>query len=159
MTKTKTKESDFFGLSTTTTAFGLSTNGMSFLTSPGRDLSRDEQHICEEWNKQMMVIDAQADKTAFATTKIGEVHRHGALTFSTTLEYVLALKEEAEGEEYQLYMAEFSKRQLQMLGRHMLGAVEVGSSHIGGEIHRSLYPPPEPPPPPEPRSLWKRLFG
>lgn len=153
-----TKESDVFGLSNASTAYGLSIFDQAFPATPARSLSKDEQRVCDEWNKQMLVIDSQTDKTTFGTTKIGEIHRHGTLTFHESVAYVLDLKSEAANKEHQNYMDEFTKRQLQMLGRHVLGAIEVGSSHIGAEIHRPLYPEPEPETP-EPRSLWQRLFG
>jgi len=133
-------------------------NGQLSLAPIGanRAITKDEARAIDEFHKEMLVIDAQAAKTAFGMTKIGQLHQHGADIFDKTTEYILGIKDRPRGREHQLYVEEFSHHQIQLLAKHTMGAIEVGSGAIAVEIARSLYPIPEPP---EPRSLWKKLFG
>ncbi|MCL5960829.1 MAG: hypothetical protein M1358_16270 [Chloroflexi bacterium] len=144
------------GLVPVTSGPNSPSNGSLAPISAQRSLSRDEQRTLDEYHKEILVIDATAHKTLFGMTKIGQIHQHGALKFDETTGYILNIKNQSRGREHQAYVNEFSAHQIQMLAGHLIGAMEVGGTNIGMEVHRSLYPLPEPP---EPRSLWKRLFG
>ena len=158
---TRVKETDLFGFnSTATTSFGLSPTTLNMVANNGGRLTKEEREILHERDKQLLVVDAQADKGLFAMNRMGEVDQYAFLQFMETVEYAYELKAEVKGDEVQLYMAEFVKRGLQMYGRQMLGCMEVSGANIGAEVHRSLYPPePEPVPEPQQKGLLSRLFG
>jgi len=150
---TKRNES-VLGLAPLAPPTGLSTNGHLAPFSPGRALTKDQRRILEEWHKETLVIDTTAAKTVFGMSKIAEIHQHASIKFDETVDYILAVKEEEHSREHQQYVDEFSTRQIQLLAKHLLGAIEVGGTNIGIEIHRSLYLLSEP----EQRSFWQRLL-
>lgn len=150
------KEGSVFGLAVVPPPFVPAPVDMGLSTTMGRHLTHNEQRAVAEWHLEMLVIEAQAAKTEFAVSKIGEINQHASSVFEMSVAYVFSLKEQAHGQPYQAYSDEFSTRLLAAMGRHMLGAVEVGGTIIGKEVHRALYPEPEPP---EPRSLWRRVIG
>jgi hypothetical protein len=119
-------------------------------------LTHEEQRIVDEWLKQHLVIDATAAKSCFGVSKIAELHQHSATQFDETMSYIAAIKEADHSPVAQPYIDEFTDRQFQLLGRHVLGATDVGATNIGNEIHLSLHLAPEPP---EPPGLLKRIFG
>jgi len=159
---TRVTETDLFGFnSTATTSFGLSPTTLNMVANTSGRLTKEEREILHERDKQLLVVDAQADKSLFAMNRLGEVDQYAFLQAAETFEYALELKAEVKGEEAQLYMTEFVKRGLQMYGRQMLGCIEVSGANIGAEVHRSLYPPePEQKPEPPQRGVLSRLlFG
>lgn len=148
------KEESLLGLVPVSSGLGTGGNGNLASFGTGEALIKDEKRTLAEFGKQVLVIEATAAKTLFGMTKIGELHRHGAGVFDETAGNILDIKDRERGTEHGQYVAEFAKVQLQVFARHMIGAIEVGATNIGTEIHRSLYLPE-----PEQRSLWKKLFG
>lgn len=120
-------------------------------STPSRALRRDATYVMEESQKQTLVMHATAMKTILAQNAVAGMHMHTAAVFDQTAGYILALKNQPRGQEHQAYVDEFATRQLQSLGRHMLGILEVGCTSIGYEVNRSLYPPPP--------DFWERMFG
>ena len=112
--------------------------------------------LVEEAAIQNLTIEAQAVKTGFAMSKIGELHQHGAHVFDDTLTEIVEVKEQSRGREHQAIVDEFTQRQISMFGRQTLGALEVGGTVIAREIHRGLYVEPLPP---RRRGFFARLFG
>lgn len=145
------KDENVLGLAPLSPVPSLSTDLVPF--NPSRALTRDERRITEEWRKQTLVIEGTTAKTILGQTEIAELHKHGACVFDDSVSYIVGIKEEARGKEHQVYVDEFTTRQIQSLARHLLGAIEVGATNIGFEINRSLYPPPEK------RGFFERLFG
>lgn len=80
------------------------------------------------------------------------MYQHAASVFDATACNVLSVQKGARGTERQAYVEEFTTRQIQSVGRVMLGAIQVAATNIGYEINRSLYPPPEP------LGLLERIF-
>lgn len=134
-------------------------NGDLQLFDSQRALTKEEQRTVDEFRSQMRVIEAINAKTSFGMAKIAELHEHAAVEFDDTVGYILRIKDQPRGKEHQLYINEFTSHQVNALARHLMGAVEVGATAIGAEIHRPLYFAPEPPPPPKRRSLREALWG
>lgn len=147
------KNESLLGLVPYTPTAGTNTGLVPF--APNQALTREEQRIVDEWHRQTLIIDATTTKTLLGLDKITEIHFHAATTFGEASGQILALRETAQGKEHQAYMDEFCRHQVQVLARHLLGAVEVGATNIGHEIHRSLYLAPEE----DKRSFLQRLLG
>ncbi len=146
----KKKEKDVLGLSIVAAAPKPGTELVPF---GGRKLTREERRITDELHKQVLVLEGTAQKTAFSQAKITEIHMHGAVMFEETVAFIASVKEESRGTDYQTYVDQFSRRQIESLARHLLGVTEVGAMAISYEVNRSLYPPPEQ------RGFLQRLFG
>ena len=101
----------------------------------------------------MLVIDATEAKTEFGMYKIGQMQERASDLFGDTVSFMLQNKEEAKGTEAELYVAEFTMRQIQMYARELLGCLEVGGTRIGEEVFRSLSLPPE-----KQKGFWARLL-
>jgi hypothetical protein len=121
--------------------------------SPGHAITREEQRVIDLFQKEKMIIEATTAIAAIGIRSIGEIHQHASQTFDETVGFILEVKAQPREREHQLYVEEFSKHQIQMLARHLYGAVEVASTNIGMEMHRSFYLPPEQP------GFWGRLLG
>lgn len=153
------KDETLLGLATVpmASAFGNGHAGGGLARSGAfQALTKEQQRVLAEFEKQHLVIEKQQEKTTFGEEMIGEIHEHGFSTFAHTSGAIIGIKALAQGAEHQAYLEEFSKHQLAMLARHISGAVNVGATNIAVEISRSLYPEPELP---EPRSWLKRLIG
>jgi len=122
---------------------------------PTQALTRDQQRVTSEWQKQMLVIDSQSAQTLFAQEKIAELFEHAALTYVESMASIHAIKETAKGKEYQPYVDEFTRHMSTLLAQKLVGTVQVSSNNIGQELARTLYLLPEQ----ERRNLLQRLFG
>lgn len=152
MAKKKTKQENGLGLVALESPPPSSVEIIPF-GLPDRLLTREQKRVVEEYDRQVLIIEAIAAKTVFAQDEIITIHQNGASDFLTTIEYLFELKEAARGTEHQVYMEEWTKLQARTLVKHLMGAMEVGATNIGAMIHAPLDLPPEK------RSLWKWLFG
>jgi hypothetical protein len=133
-------------------SFGDSTPIVSLATK--RPSNRDELWIQQEYQKQSFIMKGVAVKTVHAMKLIAELHKEGAVIFDETSGYIVTMQNKQRSKEHQAYVDEFSRRIIQLSGRHLLASVEVGATNIAVEVDRSLYPPVPPPP-----SFLQRIFG
>jgi hypothetical protein len=117
----------------------------------GHSLTRDERRVETELHKQLIVMQATAIKGIYGRSQIEEVHKHAAVGYDETAEYIVTLRNTARGKDHELYVNQFCDVQMKALARHTLGMVEVIATHIGYEANRSLYP--------EPLGFWGRVLG
>jgi hypothetical protein len=120
-----------------------------------RASNRDEQWVLDEYQKQALIMVGVEAKAVHAMKLIAEIHKEGVVTFEEAAGYIQAIQASQRGKEHQAYLDEFSKRAIQLMGRHLLATAEVAATNIGVEVHRTLYPPPLR----ETPSMWKRIFG
>lgn len=118
-----------------------------------RTLTREEQRVTNEFDRQKLVIEAQREKTKLGIGAIGEIRDHASMVFQDTGISIFVRQQEVLGSEIESYVTEFNRLNMQGLAHDLLAATNVGSTNIGTVIYKSLDLPPEPP------SLWKRLFG
>lgn len=116
-------------------------------------ITKRERQILDSFHEEVAVIDATEAKAEIGMYKIGQMQERASDLFSDTVGFLLQNKEAARGTEAELYVAEFTQRQVQMYARHMLGTLEVGGTRIGEEVHRSLYLPPEQ------KGFWAQKLG
>ncbi len=119
----------------------------------GRPITRDEKRITEEFHKQVLVIQAVAEKTTFGQAALGDVHEHGQGVFAKGVRTIFAIKKKTESAECESYLEEFSRVTVQSLGQSLIRTYGTSAAAIETEIARPLYPPPEE------KSLFRRLFG
>src|SRR5436190_17340345 len=112
------KQENLLGLPSVSQFPGTTSNSLVPFTSGG-PLTKDDQRMMAEFRKELAVIEATAFKTEFGMGKIGEIHEHAATEFDSTVGFILAVKDEPRGKEHQLYVDEFTARQIQMLARHI----------------------------------------
>jgi hypothetical protein len=137
------------------TTSGLAPLGAGLSLSGTDHLTKTQLRVIEEWRTQALVIAANDAKARLAMDHLRRVHEHAEVTFDAAAGTILAVKERGgRSELHQRYVDEFSARNMELLGSHLLGTVAVAAHEIGTEVARSLYPEPE-----ERRGLFKRLFG
>src|SRR5580765_5760112 len=108
-----------------------------------RAITRRERQILDTFHEEVLVIDATEAKAEFGMYKIDQMQERASDLFGDTVSYLLQNKEEARGTDAEVYVSEFTLRQIQMYARHILGTLEVAGTRIGEEVHRPLSLPPE----------------
>lgn len=141
------------GLSALGLEKGIDTPGKLGFFAPNHALTEKEQQIQAQWREQVLVMDGTNAKAVMAMNFIAGFHKHGVVTFDESAEFITKVQEEAVGKNHQAYTDEFCVREIQALGRHMLGITEVGATIIAAEVQHSLYPQVEP------KGFFRRLFG
>lgn len=152
MSTKHTKGEDVLGLTSIDLPHPLQTGIVPF-GQPNRALTREEKRISEECEREMLIIEGQREKTKFGTTAIGDIRDHSSFVFQDTVVAIAERQREMRGHEFEAYLVEFNRLNVQGCARNLLGAAEVGATNIGAMIFLSLDLPPEQ------LSLWKRLFG
>lgn len=125
--------------------------------SPRGSLTTEEKRVIDLYGKHRLLMGVIAEKARYGTSLIGEIHKHGSLTFDEATSHIMEVKDRSgRSELHQAYIDQFTERQIQLLARQSLGAIEVGATSIGFVIHEDS----DPPPLPEPRSgFLQRLLG
>jgi hypothetical protein len=118
-----------------------------------RAISKHERQILDTCHEEVLIIDATEAKAEFGMYKLGQLQERASELFGDTISFMMQNKEEAKGTEAEPYIAEFTRRQIHIYARHMLGALEVTGTRIGEEMHRSLNVPPEE------KGFWARVLG
>lgn len=147
-------DKSLFGLAPLSSEQGFGSQSLSAFNS-GDDLSPDQVKMVAEFRKQLAIMEATGIKVDYGVSKIAEMNQYGATTFDSTAGFLFDLKAQSRSKEHQEYVNEFTQRQLSMLGKHILGAIAVGSQQIATEMGRSLYFATEE----ERRGFWQRVFG
>jgi len=124
---------------------------------PAHSMTREERRTVDELNKQILVEVGTGAKTVKAMRLATYIHKKGAINFDDAGRYIIGLKTSGEREEeHQAFIDEFCTREMQVLGRHLLGTMEIGVASIVEIVQMPLYLEKEDP---EFRSLWERIFG
>lgn len=117
-------------------------------------LTKEEKRVIDLHRKHELLMEVIAEKTRYGTSLIGEIHKHGSLTFDEATGHIMEVKDRSgRSELHQAYIDQFSERQIQLLARQSLGAIEVGATGIGLIIHEDSDPPEQP------SGFLPRLFG
>jgi hypothetical protein len=149
------KEDNPLGL----TPFGAPTAGLSFgFGSPyleaGRELTRDERRILDQFHKKKLVIDLTDVLTQISSGAISDIYQCSATTYDETAGYIENLRlGKQRSKEHQAFVDAFSHQLNALLGHHLGKIAEIGAERIGAELYDSLNVPPEQ------RSFLQRLLG
>jgi hypothetical protein len=149
------KPENLLGLAPLSHQPGFRDHGPIVPVETRRPANQDERWIVDEYQKQALVMQGVEAKAVRAMKLIAEIHKEGLATFDEATGHIIHAKADQRIKEHQAYIDEFSTREIQLMGRHLLATLEVAATNIGVEVHRTLYPPF----PREATSVWKRLFG
>lgn len=114
------------------------------LSNSHRASSREQKRIREEFGRQTLIIEGQMQKTEFGQSAIGSIHAHGYGVYQDAVAGINARRQEVRGEDFDPFLEEFYRLNLQACGNHLLSAAKVGAANIGGTIYDSLDLPSEP---------------
>jgi hypothetical protein len=124
------------------------------IVRPSSQLIKDERRIWEQVQQQTTLQQGQAQKTAFAMAKIGEIHHYGIVVFDQTAEAIESVRFDTKlTPNHQRYVDEFSHHTIQTCARHLSATMEIGSYSIAQIVHQSLDVPEEK------RGLLQRLLS
>jgi hypothetical protein len=148
------KQESMLGLAPLSHGLNFGDHGHIVAIDAVQPSNREEQWLVDEYRKQILIMAGVEAKAIHAMKLIAEIHKEGVATFDEATDRILSIKAEQRTKEHQAYIDEFSTREIQLMGRHMLATLEVAATNIGVEVHRTLYPPPPPA-----TSWWQRIFG
>ena len=112
--------------------------------------SHEERRITGELGRQILIIEGQREKTIFGSSAIGDIHAHGSYVFQDTVTSIIEKHREIRGEDFEPYIREFNRVNIESCAKDLLAAAGTGSENIGSVIDKSLDLPPRP-------SLWTQL--
>ena len=118
-----------------------------------------ETTLTENPDLAQTAIKAIRAKGVVAQTHIAHVHQYGVKTFDEAVSAIMELKSAQRSLEHQAYTDEFCTRSVQLLGRHLLGTVEVAGTKIAELAADLNTEPPWEPPPPKPGFIQRLLGG
>ena len=151
---TRKKGNNVLALPPLRSDFGTTADTSLVPWSARKPVTKREKQVIEVAREQWLVIDLTATKARFGDSMIGEIHKHGSLTFDEATSFIMEIKENpGRSQLHQAYIDQFSERQIQLLAQQSLAVIDVSATGIGVEVHRPLYPP-EPP-----VGLLQRLLG
>jgi hypothetical protein len=154
---TKRRNDNVLALPPLRSDFGTTANTSLVPWSARKSLNKNEKRLIESAHEQWLTIDIIATKARFGTRMIGEIHKHGSLTFDEATSFIVDIKDQpGRSQQHQAYIDQFSERQIQLLAQQALAAIDVSATGIGVEIHRDPHPPDEPEPRP---GFLQRVFG
>ena len=122
-------------------------------------LSKQEQQIATETQRQLQIMRNQRLKTDIAMDEMSQVHQHASDEFQSVASHLAELNDESRGKSYQTIVEEFNKYNAELAANHLLGAMKVGAHTIAEQISRPIelsFSAEEP----TPRSgFFRRLIG
>lgn len=128
------------------------------MTRPGKDTAivKRERAVQDEMYIQQLVARFQEMKSDLTDYHISRIMAHTTVTFTETWRIIYDVTEPTGySAEYDHYVKEFQKRQVQTLSRTLERAQSIAVENIIAELQRALYQMPEP----EKKSFLQRLFG
>lgn len=151
---TRKKTDNVLALAPLRSDFGSTADTSLVPWSARKPLNRREKQMIEEVHRQDLAIDLETQQARFGMTMMRRIHEHGAVSFSEATEFIMDIKEDSgRSEEHQAYIDQFSLRQIQLLAQQTLAVIDISTTGIGIEVHRSPYPPLK-----ERHGFWARLL-
>lgn len=116
-----------------------------------RALTREEKRITEEFDKRVLIVEAECEIAKFGNSAIGDIRNHASFVFHDTARSILDRQKEVVDEELLAYTREFDRHNIQGCARDLLAVSTGATLNIGSTVTKSFELPPE--------SFWKRHFG
>lgn len=101
-------------------------------------LTKHEQQITTETQKQAHVMRNQRLKTDIAMDEMSQLHKHAADEYQSVVSHLAEVNAEAQGKSYQPIVEEFNKYNAELAATHLLGAMKVGAHTIAEQIGRAI---------------------
>lgn len=152
MTKTQTMSPPELLPSLRTTGSGFALATVPIISTAA--LTRDEQYILAQAQKQKLKIQATAMKTAYALTKAGELQTCTGQVFANICQKIDTGVESAAPTSSAPYVKKFAEFQREQLADQLTTLYAQGMAVIQGELQKPL-----PDEAPAPQGLLARLRG
>lgn len=107
-------------------------------------LTKTEQQIVAEKDKQLLVISGNIQKAQVAIHGIGMMHRTAQSELFETAQHVGALNAAASGMSYQSYVQQFNHHDIQLQAQHTYAIEDSVAYSLRVEMDRTLYRADEP---------------
>lgn len=127
---------DLLSIPQITPDFGFGSGGSIITSDSGDSGNSNQRNITAESNRQMVVMDAYANKAIHAVAKMTEMNKHATEQFYETIKDISDLKSKSRGKEHEATMEQFGDAMSQVAGQQMLGTVKIGAAAIAGEVSR-----------------------